>query len=230
MQQYHPIVQLHERMKSCIKRECPLHPVHGNAMQIVPGDGNFDAKIVFIGEAPGADEDRNGQPFVGDAGEMLNKVIAEIGLTRTDIYITNICKCRPQGNRTPIMIEMDYCDGWLSAELTQIKPKVIVTLGNTPKDRLVPAMPGIKSCHGWIKERWIQDNTIKSKPLDYLMTPDNLLDEEPLDMRKIVYLFTYHPSYVKRMGGYGSKTYDEMVMDIEKLIDIAYDHMAGWRK
>ncbi len=101
-------------------------------IKTVPGEGHPTAEIVFIGEGPGADEDASGQPFVGKAGELLTQMIKEMGFPRSAVYICNVVKCRPPGNRTPEPAEVAACMGYLHRQLAAIKPKVICTLGNTP--------------------------------------------------------------------------------------------------
>lgn len=95
----------------------------------VPGDGALDADIMFIGEGPGYHEDRQGLPFVGQAGNLLNEMLAFIGLSRQDVYITNMVKCRPPNNRDPFPAEIRSCAPYLDAQIELIQPKVIVTLG-----------------------------------------------------------------------------------------------------
>jgi len=106
---------------------CRLHKQ--GRKQIVFGVGNPKAELMFIGEAPGADEDQQGEPFVGRAGQLLNNMIKAMGLRREDIYIANIIKCRPPGNRTPERDECDTCSPFLMRQIAAIKPKVIVALG-----------------------------------------------------------------------------------------------------
>ena len=108
-------------------RKCPLHETRHN---VVFGEGNFKNKIVFIGEAPGFNEDIQGKPFVGRAGQFLNELLVEAGLKREDIYITNIIKCRPPNNRDPTDDEIKACSPYLNKQIQIIKPKLIVTLGN----------------------------------------------------------------------------------------------------
>lgn len=110
-------------LKDC---KCDLRKV---ATQGVPGFGNANAEIVFIGEAPGRDEDKQGRPFVGAAGKFLNEMLESINLKREDIYITNVVKYRPPNNRDPLPREVKDCAGWLEEELAIIKPKLIVFLG-----------------------------------------------------------------------------------------------------
>jgi len=111
---------------SCIK--CNLSKTRTNA---VPGKGNLKAEILFIGEAPGRNEDLKGEPFVGAAGNILSEALASSGLSRDDVYITNVVKCRPPNNRIPLQEEKESCQPYLSKELEIIKPKIICIMGNT---------------------------------------------------------------------------------------------------
>ena len=111
---------------SCVK--CNLSKTRTNA---VPGKGNLKAEILFIGEAPGRNEDLKGEPFVGSAGSILSEALASAGLTRDDVYITNVVKCRPPNNRVPLEEEKESCQPYLSTELEIIKPKIICIMGNT---------------------------------------------------------------------------------------------------
>ena len=106
---------------------CKLHTL--GRRQIVFGVGNPSADLMFVGEAPGADEDVQGEPFVGRAGQLLTKIIEAIGLTRADVYIANVIKCRPPGNRNPEPDEVEQCEPFLFRQIDEIKPKVIVALG-----------------------------------------------------------------------------------------------------
>ncbi|HEY1331962.1 MAG TPA: uracil-DNA glycosylase [Actinomycetota bacterium] len=98
--------------------------------QVVFGTGSPDADIMFIGEGPGYHEDKQGEPFVGAAGQLLTKLLAGVGLSRGDVYIANVVKCRPPGNRDPLPDEIESCTPWLQAQIEHIRPRVIVTLGN----------------------------------------------------------------------------------------------------
>lgn len=111
---------------SCTK--CSLSKTRTNA---VPGKGNPKAELLFIGEAPGRNEDLQGEPFVGSAGKILSEVLESAGLSRDDIYITNVVKCRPPNNRIPLQEEKDACSQYLAKELEIIKPKIICIMGNT---------------------------------------------------------------------------------------------------
>lgn len=113
----------------------------------VPGDGNPHAEIMFIGEGPGWHEDRQGLPFVGAAGQFLNEMLATIGLQRSDVYITNVVKCRPPGNRDPLPDEIAACSAYLDQQIDLIKPRVIVTLGRFSMARWFPS-ERISRIHG----------------------------------------------------------------------------------
>ncbi|HUM05373.1 MAG TPA: uracil-DNA glycosylase, partial [Terriglobales bacterium] len=116
---------IREDLGDCTR--CRLHKQ--GRKQIVFGVGNPKAELMFIGEAPGADEDQQGEPFVGRAGQLLNNMIKAMGLRREDVYIANIIKCRPPGNRTPERDECDTCSPFLMRQIAVIQPKVIVALG-----------------------------------------------------------------------------------------------------
>ncbi len=113
-----------EEIRKC--RKCDLWKTKTN---YVPGEGSDRAKIVFVGEAPGREEDRQGRPFVGNAGKLLDELLASIGLRREDVFITNVLKCRPPGNRDPRPEEVEACSPYLVRQLNVIKPDVIVCLG-----------------------------------------------------------------------------------------------------
>lgn len=108
---------------------CTACPLHKSRTQTVFGVGNPATKVLFIGEAPGRDEDRKGEPFVGRAGQLLNKILAAIDVRREDVYITNILKCRPPDNRDPQETEVRQCESYLKKQIELIQPKVICALG-----------------------------------------------------------------------------------------------------
>lgn len=108
---------------------CTRCALHSSRTQTVFGVGNPQAKLMFIGEAPGADEDAKGEPFVGRAGQLLNKIIAAMGMTREEVYIGNILKCRPPQNRDPLPSEVECCEEYLRAQIALIKPRYICALG-----------------------------------------------------------------------------------------------------
>lgn len=127
---------------------CP--ELAAGATQLVFGDGSADAQLVFIGEAPGKNEDLQGLPFVGAAGKFLTEMLAGIGLERSDVYITNIVKYRPPNNRDPLPSEKQAFLPFLQAQLDVIKPKLVVTLGRHSMDSLLPGLQ-ISQCHGQAK-------------------------------------------------------------------------------
>jgi DNA polymerase len=127
---------------------CKLHAM--GRRQIVFGVGNPDADLMFVGEAPGADEDIQGIPFVGRAGQLLTKIIEAIGLKREDVYIANVIKCRPPGNRNPEQDEVDTCEPFLFQQVDIIKPKVIVALGTFAARALLRTLDPISRLRGRI--------------------------------------------------------------------------------
>lgn len=129
-------------MKACSK--CSLR---ANCSQVVPGEGSAEAKIMFIGEAPGKNEDQQGRPFVGAAGKFLNEMLEMINLKREDVYIANVVKCRPPNNRDPLPEEVKACWPWLEKQVQTIDPKLIVTLGKHSMERFV-AGKKISQNHG----------------------------------------------------------------------------------
>ena len=115
--------------------------------QVVPGEGSATADVMFIGEGPGYHEDQQGRPFVGPAGKLLDELIGLIGMQRSDVYIANMVKCRPPGNRDPLPEEMEACQPWLTGQIELIDPKVIVTLGRHSLQRFLPGA-AINKAHG----------------------------------------------------------------------------------
>lgn len=116
--------------------------------RVVPGQGNPRSGVVFIGEAPGEQEDKQGKPFVGPAGKLLERMLSEIGLRREDVYITNTVKCRPPGNRTPKPDEVRRCAPWLEQELAILRPRLVVLLGRTALGYFMPGNPGVGALRG----------------------------------------------------------------------------------
>ncbi|TYB90877.1 MAG: uracil-DNA glycosylase [Kosmotoga sp.] len=112
-------------------RECEKCDLYKGRNMVVPGEGSLESPVVFVGEGPGADEDASGKPFVGRAGKLLAKILESVNLSRDDVYITNVVKCRPPGNRAPTQEEMETCSVYLLAQLAIIKPKIIIPLGST---------------------------------------------------------------------------------------------------
>ncbi len=127
---------------------CTKCPLAEGRTQVVFGAGDPDADLVFVGEGPGAEEDRQGIPFVGRAGQLLTKLIEGIGLARDDVYIANVVKCRPPGNRDPAPVEIEACRPYLEAQLAFIAPTVVVTLGNFATRLLLDTKDGITKLRG----------------------------------------------------------------------------------
>ena len=124
--------------------------------KVVPGEGTEDADILFIGEAPGWHEDQQGRPFVGPAGQYLDELLASINLKREQVYIANVIKCRPSGNRDPLPVEIHNCRKWLERQIELIRPKMIVTLGRYSMAMFFPGK-SISKIHGNAQKR---DNVI----------------------------------------------------------------------
>ncbi len=129
--------------------KCPLAKTRTLA---VPGEGSAHAVLMFIGEGPGHDEDLQGRPFVGRAGQLLTRIIDAMGFSREEVYITNIIKCRPPENRNPSGDEIEACAPYLRQQLELIQPKVIVSLGNVPTHHLLGVRSGITSIRGTFQE------------------------------------------------------------------------------
>ena len=125
--------------------ECPLAETR---TQVVFGVGDPHADLLFVGEGPGEQEDLQGEPFVGRAGQLLTRLIEGIGLTRADVYIANVVKCRPPGNRDPLPVEIETCRPYLEAQLGFIEPEVVVTLGNFATKLLLETKDGITKLRG----------------------------------------------------------------------------------
>jgi uracil-DNA glycosylase len=137
------LIVLLKEMREC--HECPLEEVRTN---LVFGNGNADADLMFVGEAPGATEDERGLPFVGRAGQLLDQLLGEIGLSRKDVFVTNVLCCRPPGNRDPLPEEIDVCKPFLYRKIELIEPKVVCTLGNFATKCLTRSNRGITSVRG----------------------------------------------------------------------------------
>jgi uracil-DNA glycosylase len=133
--------------------------------QVVFGDGNPNADLVFVGEAPGFHEDKQGYPFVGQAGKLLDKLLAGIGLERGDVWICNVLKCRPPGNRDPQPDEIQACEGHLFRQIELIRPRVVATLGNFATKLLSGKPAGITRVHGTEQEVTLGGNRVLLYPL-----------------------------------------------------------------
>ncbi len=184
--------ELQKRALVCVK--CPH--LAASRKTVVFGVGSIDAQLMFVGEAPGADEDEQGEPFVGRAGQLLTKIIQATGLSRADVYIANILKCRPDtpgqsaGNRKPTPDEMATCIPYLHEQIDLIRPKVIVALGATAVDGLLGKTVGITKLRG----NW---QTYRGTPL----------------------MPTYHPAYLLRNQAMSEKrkVWEDMLAVMEKL-------------
>jgi uracil-DNA glycosylase len=135
------------QIAQCTK--CNLYQGRNNP---VPGEGNLNASLFFVGEGPGANEDIQGRPFVGQAGKVLDQLLASIALQRSDVFIGNAVKCRPPGNRTPLIEEIRACEDFLLAQLALIEPKVVVLLGNAALTALLGANHSISRVRGTLIE------------------------------------------------------------------------------
>lgn len=127
---------------------CTKCPLAATRTQVVFGVGDAHADLLFVGEGPGEQEDLTGEPFVGRAGRLLTSLIEGIGLTRAQVYIANVVKCRPPGNRDPFPLEIDSCWPYLDAQITFIEPRVVVTLGNFATKLLLETKEGITKLRG----------------------------------------------------------------------------------
>lgn len=133
--------------------ECTRCPLHRTRRTIVFGEGNPRAKLVFVGEGPGADEDREGRPFVGKAGRLLTKMIQAMGIGREDVYICNVVKCRPPGNRDPEAAEIGTCMPFLNAQIRALQPVVIVALGRIAAHSLLKTQEPLSRLRGTFHDR-----------------------------------------------------------------------------
>ena len=146
---------------SCVR--CPQ--LASTRQTVVFGSGNADADLMFVGEAPGANEDKQGVPFVGQAGKLLETLLGEIGLSRQAVYIANVIQCRPPGHRDPLPNEIEACEGYLFSQVELIQPKVICTLGNFATKLLTGRPEGITRVHGHPQERRIGTVDVQLFPI-----------------------------------------------------------------
>ncbi len=140
--------RLHDAVRTCTK--CSLHATRTHA---VPGSGPCPADIMIVGEAPGFNEDMQGLPFVGAAGKLLDTLLGHIGLSRKDVYITNVLKCRPPQNRDPMPNEAEACSPYLRWQMQLVQPKAVLVLGRHALERLLPGHGPISRVHGRPVER-----------------------------------------------------------------------------
>ena len=154
------LVELYREVTNCAR--CPLAETRTKA---VFGAGNADADLMFVGEAPGAEEDRQGLPFVGRAGQLLGELLGEIGLTREEVFICNVLKSRPPGNRDPLPAEIDACQPYLWRQIELIQPRVIATLGNFATKLLTGNPAGITRVRGTPQVHTLGGRTVFLMPL-----------------------------------------------------------------
>ena len=154
------LVELYREVASCAR--CPLAETRTRA---VFGAGNADADLMFVGEAPGAEEDRQGLPFVGRAGQLLGELLGEIGLSRDDVFIGNVLKSRPPGNRDPLPAEIEACKPYLWRQIELIEPRVIATLGNFATKLLTGNPAGITRVRGTPQVHELGGRTVFLFPL-----------------------------------------------------------------
>ena len=178
------LLAIREDLGDCTR--CRLHKQ--GRKQIVFGVGNPKAELMFIGEAPGADEDTQGEPFVGRAGQLLNNMIKAMGLRREDIYIANIIKCRPPGNRTPERDECETCSPFLMRQIATIKPKVLVALG-----------------------------AVAAKTLLAINSPMSELRGHWYDFRSTKLAVTYHPAFLLRDPRQKKEAWKDLQMVMKEL-------------
>ena len=144
---------------------CTKCPLAEGRTTVVFGSGDPDADLMFVGEAPGFHEDKQGKPFVGQAGKMLDKLLAEIGLTRREVFIANVLKCRPPGNRDPQPAEIEACEGHLFRQVELTQPRVICSLGNFATKLLSGSPAGITKVRGVPQMREIGERTLLLYPI-----------------------------------------------------------------
>jgi DNA polymerase len=155
------LTAVYRQARSCTR--CP--ELARTRRQVVFGSGNADADLMFVGEAPGAREDEQGIPFVGAAGKLLGELLADVGLTREDVFVANVLKCRPPGNRDPLPAEIENCSDYLMRQVELIEPRVICTLGNFATKLLRGEPTGISRLHGQAEIRVIGERAVRLYPL-----------------------------------------------------------------
>ncbi len=194
------INELRERIGRC--KKCPLYIHRRNP---VFGEGSINSRIMFIGEAPGRNEDIAGRPFVGSAGKLLDEVLLEVGLARNDIYITNTVKCRPPNNRTPYKEEIEACLPYLLEEISILSPKIIVTLGRVSGEAIYSTL-GLK-WRGIANER-------------------RVVKEVKYNNKKIKLLSTYHPAAAL----YKPELKEELRKDLRRVKEVLEEEGKERRK
>ncbi len=170
------LAQIADRVRSC--QRCPLGGLRTNA---VPGEGNATADLLFVGEAPGREEDAAGRPFIGPAGQLLSRMIAAMGLSREQVFITNVLKCRPPGNRDPQPAEIAACRDYLRRQLAITRPRVVIALGSPATRWFLGPSAGVMSSRGRVTDL-----------ADYQVVP------------------TFHPSYLLRFPSEKRKAWADL--------------------
>jgi DNA polymerase len=181
-----PVALLNDLCRSVT--DCQLCPLSTTRKNVVFGDGNPNAEIVFVGEAPGADEDEQGLPFVGRAGQLLTSIITAMGLNRKEVYICNILKCRPPGNRNPLPDEIRLCEPFLKQQLKLISPQIICALGS-----------------------------FAAKTLLRTETPITLLRGRFHSYEGIPLMPTYHPAYLLRNPSAKKQVWEDVQMIMKEM-------------
>ncbi len=189
---------IREDLGDCTR--CPLHKL--GRKQIVFGVGNPRADIMFVGEGPGADEDEQGEPFVGRAGQLLNNMISAMGIRREDVYIANVVKCRPPQNRTPEREECDTCSPFLMRQIAVVRPKIIVALGAVAAKNLLGVNDSMANLRGRIYD--FRPMLSKSAP-EY---------DSAISTRLAV---TYHPAYLLRDPRQKKEAWKDLQMVMREL-------------
>jgi uracil-DNA glycosylase family 4 len=154
------LVALYREASGCLR--CPLHQSRN---RVVFGNGNANADLMFIGEGPGQQEDIQGLPFVGRAGKLLDQLLEEIGLSREDVFVTNVVKCRPPGNRDPEQLEIDSCRPYLHRQIELIEPRLICTLGKFAMQLVTRTNRGITAVHGKPEVHELGARTVRVYPV-----------------------------------------------------------------
>jgi uracil-DNA glycosylase len=169
-------------LEGCIK-DCLACPLGANRIRFVFGEGDPRARLLFVGEGPGRDEDLQGRPFVGRAGELLDKMLGAVGFSRDSVYICNVVKCRPPDNRTPTPEEAGRCLPYLKRQIELIRPAVIVTLGATPLKELLGIQTGITRIRG----QWQTLDLLGGIPVLPTFHPAYVLRQYTQDVRRAVW-------------------------------------------
>lgn len=171
--------------------ECQKCKLGQSRINLVFGEGNPQAEIMFVGEAPGADEDKQGRPFIGRAGKLLDKILNAMKLSRDDIYIANILKCRPPQNRDPLAEEAQICELYLHHQIKLIKPKIICCLGRIAAQRLLQTNMAL----GKMRDRWF-------------------------DYQGTILMVTYHPAALLRSNQYKRPLWEDMQKLLKRLEEL----------